>query len=108
MAVRPPQFRPPGWRERKPWERPVAQKDLRKRGRPGMRDRAQVLLEEPLCRLCGAAGRVSASEVVDHITPLSWGGSDERDNKQGLCKACHDAKSKAERASDRARRSQYR
>lgn len=72
-------------------------KDNRKRGRAGMRDRAAVLAEEPLCRLCLEKGLEVASDVVDHIMPLAWGGSDERHNKQALCKPCHDAKSKAER-----------
>lgn len=62
-----------------------------------MRDRAAVLAEEPLCRLCLEKGLEVASDVVDHIMPLAWGGSDERSNKQGLCDPCHDAKSKAER-----------
>ena len=66
-----------------------------------MRDRAAVLAEEPLCRSCEAIGRVTASAVVDHIVPLAAGGTDERGNKQGLCKPCHDAKSAEERAEAR-------
>jgi 5-methylcytosine-specific restriction protein A len=71
-----------------------------------MRARAQVLAEEPLCRICLDEGRTTASAKVDHIVPLAWGGSDERSNKQGLCNPCHDAKSKAERA-EAARRSAF-
>lgn len=106
MPAKPPQFHPPGWKpvERSAWARPHGQPDRRKRGRPGARARAQVLAEEPLCRSCLETGRTSASEIVDHIVPLAWGGSDDRSNKQGLCKACHDDKSKAERA-EAARRS---
>lgn len=66
-----------------------------------MRERQQVLDEEPFCRRCLKGGKQVASEVVDHIKPLAWGGSDERNNKQGLCNPCHDAKSAAERAEDR-------
>ncbi|MFX5793618.1 HNH endonuclease signature motif containing protein, partial [Acinetobacter baumannii] len=62
-----------------------------------MRERAAVLAEEPLCRLCLEKGLEVASDVVDHIMPLAWGGSDERHNKQALCTPCHDAKSKTER-----------
>jgi 5-methylcytosine-specific restriction protein A len=76
----------------------------RKRGRAGQRDRAKVIAEEPLCRTCLDQGRTSPTEFVDHIKPLAWGGSDERSNKQGLCKPCHDAKSAAERALDRQTR----
>lgn len=78
-------------------------KDNRKRGRAGMRDRAQVLAEEPLCRLCLEKGLEVASDVVDHKIPLAWGGTDDRGNKQGLCNPCHEEKSKAERAFTRRR-----
>jgi 5-methylcytosine-specific restriction enzyme A len=104
MPQQAPSFRPPGWRERKPWQPQEGRVDQRKRGRAGMRDRAQVLAEEPLCRLCLAKGKQVASDVVDHVVPLAWGGQDDRGNKQGLCDPCHDAKSKAERAEDRAGR----
>jgi hypothetical protein len=33
--------------------------------------------------------------------PLEWSQCDERYNKQGLCIACHDEKSKQERAAGR-------
>lgn len=79
----------------------------RKRGRAGCRDRAQVLAEEPLCRLCLKQGRTTASQIVDHIKPLAWGGSDERTNKQALCKPCHDEKSREERAIDAGQRRRF-
>lgn len=74
-------------------------KDKRKRGRAGQRDRAQVLLEEPFCRRCLEAKppKKVKADVVDHIEPLAFGGSDERSNKQALCDPCHNAKSAAER-----------
>jgi len=100
VPLQPPSFGRPVVR-RKPWARPEGQPDRRKRGRAGQRDRAQVLIEEPLCRICIAQGRPTASVVVDHIRPLSEGGTDERSNKQGLCDPCHDAKSAAERAAAR-------
>jgi len=103
MPSRPPTFRRPGVGERKAWERPLLYKDRRKRGRAGMRDRAQVLAEEPFCRTCLAAGKHVGSDVVDHIKPLAWGGSDERENKQALCTPCHDEKSAAERLEARRR-----
>jgi 5-methylcytosine-specific restriction protein A len=58
--------------------------------------RAQVLSEEPLCRLCQAKGLVTASTIADHIVPLSQGGSNDRGNFQGLCDPCSDAKTAAE------------
>ena len=60
-----------------------------------------MLAEEPLCRVCLAEGRVSASVIVDHIVSLEEGGSDERVNKQGLCKSCSDAKTAEEAARGR-------
>ena len=105
MPSQPPRYRPPGWKPGKPWARPgLFVKDKRKRGRAGMRDRAQVLAEEPLCRLCLEMGLEVASDVVDHKIPLAWGGTDDRENKQGLCNPCHDEKSKAERAFTRRRK----
>lgn len=103
MALQAPRFGRSG-PPRKKWARPEGQPDRRKRGRAGQRERAEVLAEEPLCRHCLAAGRTSPSSVVDHIVRLADGGSDERRNKQGLCDPCHDAKSAAEQARDRAAR----
>jgi 5-methylcytosine-specific restriction protein A len=60
------------------------------------------MAEEPLCRECSKAGRVAASTVADHIVPKAEGGTDDRDNYQGLCKPCSTAKTAAE--SGRARR----
>lgn len=48
----------------------------------------------PLCVECEKAGRVTPSEVVDHIKPhkgdvvMFW----DVDNWQALCKRCHDRK----------------
>ena len=49
--------------------------------------RRMVLNREPWCRLCG-----TAAAVVDHIVPLSAGGSNKAHNLQALCKRCHDRK----------------
>jgi 5-methylcytosine-specific restriction protein A len=104
MPTQPPRFRLPGQRERKPWQPVAVHVDRRKRGRAGQRERAQVIAEEPFCRRCLEDGKRVGTDVVDHIVPLSEGGSDARSNKQGLCNPCHDAKSKAERAAAARRR----
>lgn len=57
-------------------------------GRKWMRMRHVVLVEEPVCKICGR----KASRQVDHIIPLSKGGTDTRDNLQGVCDDCHDEK----------------
>jgi 5-methylcytosine-specific restriction protein A len=92
-------FRPSA--PRKPWQPSDVTKDRRLRGRAGQRDRRQILQEEPLCRMCLDEGRTEPSVQVDHIKPLSEGGTEARSNKQGLCLDHHNAKSKAERAAAR-------
>ena len=105
MPIRPPRIG--GAKPRAAWAPRVDNRHLRKRGRAGQRDRAAVLAEEPLCRICLTLGRTRASAIVDHVRPLAWGGSDERSNKQGLCTPCHDEKSKAERAIDAEQRRRF-
>lgn len=55
------------------------------------KQRLALLREQPLCRICLAAGRTVAAAVVDHIVPLSDGGTNTTANLQPLCKRCHDA-----------------
>jgi len=62
----------------------------RTRGRRWMRLRHVVLVEEPICMIC----RRAASVEVDHIRPITRGGTDERDNLQGACKECHEEKTR--------------
>lgn len=40
------------------------------------------------CRICGASDNL----VLDHITPISKGGSDETSNLQTLCWSCNSRK----------------
>lgn len=61
----------------------------RPRGRVGADQRARRLKAEPLCRDCLAEGMTRPSEEIDHIVPLSQGGSDEENNIRCLCKGCH-------------------
>jgi len=65
--------------------------------------RAVVLREEPTCRPCEQQGFVTASVTADHIRPLAEGGTGDRDNMQGICSACHKAKTarEAQRAKKR-------
>ncbi|RMX06724.1 HNH endonuclease [Corticibacter populi] len=82
---------------RKTWaKRPAAPKRIT--GRALQRLRAELFAREPLCRACNAKALVTLATQRDHIIPLEEGGADTDDNIQPLCSACHDAKSKAERA----------
>lgn len=67
-------------------------KAQRVRGRAAVKNRARLLSENPLCRICEARGRVRAATEVDHVVPLSKGGADTDDNKQNLCSECHKEK----------------
>ena len=59
------------------------------RGRAGQKLRRQRLADEPLCRLCKAEGKVTASTVPDHIVPLAKGGEDVDSNIRCLCEDHH-------------------
>lgn len=56
--------------------------------------RSSVLRYKPLCVVCKTKGLVSRAEEVDHIIPLHKGGTDAYENLQGLCKDCHDEKTR--------------
>lgn len=74
----------------------------RMRGRAAVDRRARWLHAHPLCAHCDREGRVTAGQVVDHITPLWAGGRDDYEaNGQTLCIEHHDAKS-AQEAAERA------
>jgi 5-methylcytosine-specific restriction enzyme A len=65
-------------------------------GRPWERLRKLIFAENPLCVHCERKGLVRAWEELDHITPISQGGTDARENLQGLCIDCHRIKSAEE------------
>lgn len=97
MPTQPPIFgRPAG--KRKAWESSSHKSpEARGYGRAHRQMRKLVLVEEPLCRLCLADGVSTPSTIADHIIPKADGGGSDRGNYQGLCKACHDRKTIAER-----------
>lgn len=68
------------------------------RGRANQRRRERILSAQPLCVLCQAEDRVALATEVDHVVPLWKGGSEDDSNCQGLCAACHKAKSAREAA----------
>jgi 5-methylcytosine-specific restriction protein A len=51
--------------------------------------RSEYLATHPLCELCAADGRTVPAVLVHHLKPLSDGGTNDWDNLQSLCQACH-------------------
>lgn len=49
-----------------------------------------------LCEMCIRDGRVTEGREVDHIRPIKDGGTDDDDNLQLLCVACHERKTCAD------------
>ena len=66
-------------------------------GRKLQRMREELFRRDPLCAECRRQGMESVATQRDHIVALTDGGADDESNTQGLCDACHDAKSLAER-----------
>jgi 5-methylcytosine-specific restriction protein A len=73
----------------------------RARGRAGAEQRKRRLAAEPLCRDCSEHGVKRLAEEVDHIVPLSQGGSDTEDNVRCLCRNCHAARTREQRLGGR-------
>lgn len=76
--------------------------EIRTRGRRWRATRGRILSAEPLCRHCRARGHVTLATEVDHIKPLSQGGTDDESNLQPLCKQCHADKTAADEGWTRA------
>ena len=57
-------------------------------GRALQRERERLFRLQPICAICGQA----PSTVRDHIISLLEGGTDTRENAQGVCKRCHNRK----------------
>ena len=64
--------------------------EVRKRyGRAWKRIRDSYVAVHPLCERCEKEGRLTPTEEVHHILPLSEGGTHARDNIIALCQSCH-------------------
>jgi 5-methylcytosine-specific restriction protein A len=66
-------------------------------GRELTRIRERWRFLNPLCAECERQGRVRLWVQLDHIIPLSQGGTDDDNSRQGLCKPCHAEKTARER-----------
>lgn len=47
------------------------------------------MMEQPLCVACLSKGHTKLGEELDHIVPISKGGTNDDANLQMLCKECH-------------------
>jgi len=70
----------------------MAPKTQRIRGRALQVLRNRLLCANPMCAMC----KVAAATELDHIVALSNGGTNDEDNLQGLCAACHEIKTTAD------------
>jgi 5-methylcytosine-specific restriction enzyme A len=72
--------------------------------------RRRILTRDPVCRCAGCprctpSGCTQPSTDDDHIVPIHLGGSQDTaddSNHQGLCRPCHDHKSRLEAQAARA------
>lgn len=74
----------------KPWQRKYTARTLQ--GATRQRARDLVFRRQPICAHCKA----EVSQELDHIIPISEGGTDAWENLQGLCITCHKAKTARE------------
>lgn len=66
-------------------------------GRPWRRKREAVLKRDGnLCQPCNRSGKLQIAHEVDHIVPMSEGGSDDEANLEAICTGCHKVKTAAE------------
>ena len=82
---------------RRPWNH-GGRESRHSRGLGGShhRARAELLANEPLCRLCKqkTRPRVTVATIADHVIPRAKGGSGDISNLQPVCATCHDDKTR--------------
>ena len=67
------------------------------KSRRWQRLRKVILARDSICQHCKDKGRYISANVVDHITPINKGGTNNPNNLQGLCSSCHNKKSSSDR-----------
>lgn len=66
-------------------------------GSEWVRTRVRILTRDSgLCQPCLRAGQVTLAKQVDHIIAKAAGGTEDDDNLQAICTACHKIKTAAE------------
>lgn len=54
-----------------------------------LKQQNRYIAAHPLCEECYRQERLTPSQEVHHIVPLSKGGTHDFDNLMALCKQCH-------------------
>ena len=64
--------------------------------------RNYFIQKNPLCAQCKRDGIIRGAQMVDHVVPITMGGSPvDQKNLQSLCNSCHAKKSGRESAEKR-------
>jgi 5-methylcytosine-specific restriction enzyme A len=82
------------------WNRYTAGKSRQQRGYGTEWDKLRPLIlkrDKYQCQECRRNGRYVPANNVDHVIPKAQGGTDNPDNLQTLCDACHASKTAKER-----------
>ena len=82
----------------------IKDQEQRLSGRRGVAFRKRFRSHHPLCAECERKGRVSEAVEIDHIIPLSKGGTNDPSNLQGLCLDHHQQKTARDKGYKKVRR----
>lgn len=76
----------------------VTSRNVRTRNAQWYRDVAELKRQQPFCVLCIRAGakQPMVATQTDHVVPLVQGGTNDVNNLQRVCDACHEAKTDVE------------
>jgi len=69
--------------------------------------RKYKIQSKPTCEQCERENKLTAAQCVDHIKPLSLGGTNDLSNLQSLCNSCHAKKSARESVEYRSSIKEY-
>lgn len=97
MPNSPRSFRPGGHKPgRKPWQQSGPDRRSDFRGRKRYEAKRRILIrDECECQVCGKLVDETDSKL-DHIIPLSRGGTHDDSNLRTMCDACHTKKTQRE------------
>lgn len=92
-----------GWRARGR-KRHYDKEAYRRRYGPGGKVKSRIRKLRPrvfgrqlgICAMCGSLRNPTPAQELDHIVPLAQGGTNDDDNLQALCRACHAKKTASE------------